>query len=67
MVRLVTKKQRRKGMLAGINCATNSGEEAWVPRRDEAYLGVLVDDLVTKGYRNPIVCSLAVLNFASVA
>ena len=43
-----------QGMLAGINAALQTqGKEAWVPRRDEAYLGVLVDDLVTKGVQEP--------------
>jgi tRNA uridine 5-carboxymethylaminomethyl modification enzyme len=43
-----------QGMLAGLNAALQTqGREAWVPRRDEAYLGVLVDDLVTKGVQEP--------------
>jgi tRNA uridine 5-carboxymethylaminomethyl modification enzyme len=43
-----------QGMLAGINAALLTQEkEAWVPRRDEAYLGVLVDDLVTQGVQEP--------------
>jgi tRNA uridine 5-carboxymethylaminomethyl modification enzyme len=43
-----------QGMLAGINAALSSqGREAWTPRRDEAYLGVLVDDLITKGVLEP--------------
>lgn len=43
-----------QGMLAGINAALQvQGKDAWVPRRDEAYLGVLVDDLVTKGVLEP--------------
>ena len=43
-----------QGMLAGINAARLvQGKEAWVPRRDQAYLGVLVDDLVTKGVLEP--------------
>ncbi|MBY0572138.1 MAG: tRNA uridine-5-carboxymethylaminomethyl(34) synthesis enzyme MnmG [Undibacterium sp.] len=43
-----------QGMLAGLNAALQtSGRDAWVPRRDEAYLGVLVDDLVTKGVQEP--------------
>jgi tRNA uridine 5-carboxymethylaminomethyl modification enzyme len=43
-----------QGLLAGINAARHSrGEEGWCPRRDEAYLGVLVDDLVTRGVSEP--------------
>ena len=43
-----------QGMLAGINAALQTqGREAWLPRRDEAYLGVLVDDLITKGVQEP--------------
>ncbi|MPS25440.1 tRNA uridine-5-carboxymethylaminomethyl(34) synthesis enzyme MnmG [Pigmentiphaga sp.] len=43
-----------QGLLAGINAALKvKGEEAWVPRRDEAYLGVLADDLVTRGVTEP--------------
>ncbi|RZI44380.1 tRNA uridine-5-carboxymethylaminomethyl(34) synthesis enzyme MnmG [Herbaspirillum sp. HC18] len=43
-----------QGMLAGINAALlTQGKETWTPRRDEAYLGVLVDDLITKGVQEP--------------
>jgi tRNA uridine 5-carboxymethylaminomethyl modification enzyme len=43
-----------QGVLAGINAARKVLElEAWTPRRDEAYLGVLVDDLVTRGVSEP--------------
>jgi tRNA uridine 5-carboxymethylaminomethyl modification enzyme len=43
-----------QGMFAGINAALLcQGKEAWLPRRDEAYLGVLVDDLITKGVTEP--------------
>ena len=43
-----------QGLLAGINAALLSrGEAGWSPRRDEAYLGVLVDDLVTRGVSEP--------------
>lgn len=43
-----------QGLLAGANAALKvKGQEAWVPRRDQAYLGVLVDDLVTRGVTEP--------------
>lgn len=43
-----------QGLLAGINAARQSREqESWSPRRDEAYLGVLVDDLITSGTLEP--------------
>lgn len=43
-----------QGLLAGINAARQvRGESAWVPRRDEAYIGVLVDDLITRGVSEP--------------
>jgi tRNA uridine 5-carboxymethylaminomethyl modification enzyme len=43
-----------QGLLAGINAALQIQErESWCPRRDEAYLGVLVDDLITQGTREP--------------
>ena len=43
-----------QGMLAGINAALlTQGRDTWTPRRDEAYLGVLVDDLITKGVQEP--------------
>ena len=43
-----------QGLFAGINAALQCrGEEPWLPRRDEAYLGVLVDDLITKGVTEP--------------
>lgn len=43
-----------QGLLAGINAARQAKElPAWSPRRDEAYLGVLVDDLVTRGVSEP--------------
>lgn len=43
-----------QGLLAGVNAALFSLErEQWTPRRDEAYLGVLVDDLVTRGVTEP--------------
>ena len=43
-----------QGLLAGVNAARQlRGEPAWCPRRDEAYLGVLVDDLITRGVSEP--------------
>ena len=43
-----------QGLIAGINAAQAArGREAWSPRRDEAYLGVLVDDLITRGTTEP--------------
>jgi tRNA uridine 5-carboxymethylaminomethyl modification enzyme len=43
-----------QGLFAGINAALQCrGEAAWQPRRDEAYLGVLVDDLTTQGVTEP--------------
>jgi tRNA uridine 5-carboxymethylaminomethyl modification enzyme len=43
-----------QGLLAGINAALFArGETGWSPRRDQAYLGVLVDDLITRGVSEP--------------
>ena len=48
-----------QGLFAGINAALQAGAktawpgETWVPPRDQAYLGVLVDDLITKGVSEP--------------
>ena len=43
-----------QGLLAGLNAGRLSrGLDTWYPRRDEAYLGVLVDDLVTQGVQEP--------------
>ena len=43
-----------QGLFAGLNAALQCrGEVPWTPRRDEAYLGVLVDDLITKGVTEP--------------
>ncbi len=43
-----------QGLLAGINAGLLArGDEGWYPRRDQAYLGVLVDDLVTRGVTEP--------------
>ncbi len=43
-----------QGLLAGINAALLAhDQESWCPRRDEAYLGVLVDDLITRGVTEP--------------
>ncbi|MDB3972399.1 tRNA uridine-5-carboxymethylaminomethyl(34) synthesis enzyme MnmG [Candidatus Thioglobus sp.] len=43
-----------QGMLAGINAACAvQGKQAWIPKRDESYIGVMVDDLITKGTNEP--------------
>ncbi|MFT5788111.1 MAG: tRNA uridine 5-carboxymethylaminomethyl modification enzyme [Shewanella sp.] len=43
-----------QGLLAGMNAALQvQGKESWCPRRDQAYLGVLVDDLSTLGTKEP--------------
>ncbi|MFA7268519.1 MAG: tRNA uridine-5-carboxymethylaminomethyl(34) synthesis enzyme MnmG [Sterolibacterium sp.] len=43
-----------QGLLVGINAALQTqGRSAWCPRRDQAYLGVLVDDLITRGISEP--------------
>jgi tRNA uridine 5-carboxymethylaminomethyl modification enzyme len=43
-----------QGLLAGINAARTAADETtWYPARDEAYLGVLVDDLITRGVSEP--------------
>ena len=43
-----------QGLFAGMNAALKvQGKEGWLPRRDEAYIGVLVDDLITMGTTEP--------------
>ncbi len=43
-----------QGLLAGINAVrTMRNEEPWYPARDEAYIGVMIDDLVTRGTSEP--------------
>jgi len=43
-----------QGLLAGLNAGLNSMDsEGWFPRRDQAYLGVLIDDLTTQGTQEP--------------
>ena len=43
-----------QGLLAGINAASRVlGREEWKPRRNEAYIGVMVDDLTTRGVTEP--------------
>lgn len=43
-----------QGILAGLNAGLRSqGKDAWSPRRDQAYIGVLVDDLITLGTQEP--------------
>ena len=43
-----------QGLIAGLNAALAAqGKEAWTPARDQAYVGVLIDDLITHGTREP--------------
>ena len=43
-----------QGLIAGLNAARQvKSLEPWTPRRDEAYIGVLIDDLITRGTREP--------------
>ena len=43
-----------QGLVAGLNAALKvQGRDAWCPRRDEAYVGVLIDDLITNGTTEP--------------
>ncbi|MBK8284009.1 MAG: tRNA uridine-5-carboxymethylaminomethyl(34) synthesis enzyme MnmG [Ahniella sp.] len=43
-----------QGLIAGLNAAQQiAGREPWCPRRDEAYVGVLIDDLITNGTTEP--------------
>ncbi len=43
-----------QGLLAGVNAACSVQEKtAWLPKRDESYIGVMVDDLITKGTNEP--------------
>lgn len=43
-----------QGLIAGMNAALQAqNKEAWCPRRDEAYIGVLIDDLITRGTEEP--------------
>ncbi|MEJ2397360.1 MAG: FAD-dependent oxidoreductase, partial [Gammaproteobacteria bacterium] len=43
-----------QGLIAGMNAALQvQGKESWCPRRDEAYVGVLIDDLITRGTSEP--------------
>ena len=43
-----------QGLIAGLNAARKvQGQSAWTPRRDEAYIGVLIDDLITRGTLEP--------------
>ncbi len=43
-----------QGLLAGLNAGLRTqGKEPWIPRRDQAYIGVLVDDLITNGTKEP--------------
>ena len=43
-----------QGLIAGLNAARQvQGKESWCPRRDEAYIGVMIDDLITRGTQEP--------------
>lgn len=43
-----------QGLIAGLNASRYANElEAWTPRRDQAYIGVLIDDLITSGTQEP--------------
>jgi tRNA uridine 5-carboxymethylaminomethyl modification enzyme len=43
-----------QGLIAGMNAALQvQGKESWTPRRDEAYIGVMIDDLITRGTKEP--------------
>ena len=43
-----------QGLIAGLNAARlTQGLEGWCPRRDEAYIGVMIDDLITRGTQEP--------------
>jgi tRNA uridine 5-carboxymethylaminomethyl modification enzyme len=43
-----------QGLIAGLNAARlTRGQEGWCPRRDEAYIGVMIDDLITRGTQEP--------------
>lgn len=43
-----------QGLIAGINAALKAqGKESWTPRRDQAYMGVMIDDLITQGTQEP--------------
>lgn len=43
-----------QGLIAGLNAALKvQGKAAWAPRRDEAYIGVMLDDLITRGTNEP--------------
>jgi len=43
-----------QGLIAGLNAALKvQGKSAWTPRRDESYIGVLIDDLITQGTKEP--------------
>jgi len=43
-----------QGVIAGLNAARRAGgEDSWSPRRDQAYMGVMIDDLITRGTSEP--------------
>ena len=54
-----------QGLIAGINAALQSGKERYgIPRRDEAYIGVLIDDLITRAHKSLIACLPVAQNIA---
>lgn len=54
MVQVVMKKLQDRGLIAGINATLkNQHKEPLILKRDEAYIGVMIDDLVTKGTEEP--------------
>ncbi len=56
-----------QGMMAGINAHRfHKGEEKFILQRNEAYIGVLIDDLITKGTKNPTVCLPVVPNIRTL-
>ena len=52
--RRAMKKLPHKGLIAGLNAARLvQDQESWCPKRNEAYMGVMIDDLITRGTQEP--------------